>query len=178
MGRDYVAITDNADPMHVVVYKRRLGSAGPRVVCRQPVFTKGASATDQSLVATALDNRREQLRLHGAGVDHERRRSTSRGIERVDIDARRARLPRRVDERRRAPSVVPKLSLARGLVYTYTKPKRDDTTDAWYLTALDFDTGEDRLQPSGRQRARLQQQLRAGDARRRTAPPTSACWAG
>ena len=26
----------------------------------------------------------------------------------------------------RAPSVVPKLSLATGLVYTYTKPPRDD----------------------------------------------------
>ena len=42
----------------------------------------------------------------------------------------------------RAPSVVPKLSLGAGLVYTYTKPKRNDTIDAWYLTALDFDTGK------------------------------------
>jgi hypothetical protein len=41
----------------------------------------------------------------------------------------------------RAPSVVPKLSLANGLVYTYTKPKRADGRDAWYLTALDFRTG-------------------------------------
>ena len=52
-----------------------------------------------------------------------------------------------------------------GLVYTYTKPKRDDMTDAWYLTALDFDTGQDRLPPPGRQRVRLQQQLRARDPR-------------
>ena len=42
----------------------------------------------------------------------------------------------------RAPSVVPKLSLANGLVYTYTKPKRPDNVDAWYLTTLDFDTGQ------------------------------------
>ncbi len=42
----------------------------------------------------------------------------------------------------RAPSVVPKLSLGAGLVYTYTKPKRDDIADAWYLTAIDFDTGK------------------------------------
>ena len=42
----------------------------------------------------------------------------------------------------RAPSVVPKLSLRAGLVYTYTKPKRNDMTDAWYLTTLDFDTGK------------------------------------
>jgi hypothetical protein len=36
---------------------------------------------------------------------------------------------------------VPKLSLAAGLVYTYTKPGRDDGQDAWYLTALDARTG-------------------------------------
>ena len=41
----------------------------------------------------------------------------------------------------RAPSVVPKLSLANGLVYTYTRPPRTDGLDAWYLTALDFRSG-------------------------------------
>jgi hypothetical protein len=41
----------------------------------------------------------------------------------------------------RAPSVVPKVSGGAGLVYTYTKPKREDDQDAWYLTALNFDTG-------------------------------------
>jgi hypothetical protein len=38
--------------------------------------------------------------------------------------------------------VVPKVSARAGLVYTYTKPKRDDDQDAWYLTAVDFDTGK------------------------------------
>jgi hypothetical protein len=38
--------------------------------------------------------------------------------------------------------VVPKLSTGAGLVYTYTKPPRSDGVDAWYLTALDFDTGQ------------------------------------
>ena len=41
----------------------------------------------------------------------------------------------------RAPSVVPKLSLANGLVYAYTKPPRADDVDAWFLTALDFHSG-------------------------------------
>ena len=40
-----------------------------------------------------------------------------------------------------APSVVPKMSLANGLVYSYTKPKGDDS-DPWYLTAIDFRTGK------------------------------------
>ena len=42
----------------------------------------------------------------------------------------------------RAPSVVPKLSLSTGLVYTYTKPPNAEGTDAWYFTAIDFRTGE------------------------------------
>ena len=41
----------------------------------------------------------------------------------------------------RAPSVVPKLSLANGLIYTYTKDPRSDGQDPWYLTALDFADG-------------------------------------
>jgi outer membrane protein assembly factor BamB len=39
-----------------------------------------------------------------------------------------------------APTVVPKLSLATGLVYAYTKPA-GDLTDPWYWTALDYRTG-------------------------------------
>ena len=42
MGRKYVAITDNADPMNVVVYKRARKVRGRRLVCEQPVFRKGA----------------------------------------------------------------------------------------------------------------------------------------
>ena len=41
-----------------------------------------------------------------------------------------------------APSVVPKLSLANGIVYTYTKPANADGDDGWYLTAVDFATGK------------------------------------
>ena len=37
--------------------------------------------------------------------------------------------------------MVPKLSLANGLVYTYTKPAGTGNEDPWYLTALDFRSG-------------------------------------
>src|SRR5262249_32919255 len=39
------------------------------------------------------------------------------------------------------PSVVSKLSLATGLVYSYTKDPGPGTIDAWYLTAISFQTG-------------------------------------
>ncbi len=50
----YVAITDNADPMNVVVYrsKTNLKNNEKRVVCKVPVFSEGASATENSLMGT------------------------------------------------------------------------------------------------------------------------------
>ena len=49
----YIAITDNADPMNVVVYRTGLKLHGKkRVVCEVPVFKKGASATENSIIGT------------------------------------------------------------------------------------------------------------------------------
>ena len=45
-GDHWVSITDNADPMNVVVYRR----GGGREICRQPVFEEGAGSTDNSLI--------------------------------------------------------------------------------------------------------------------------------
>ncbi len=51
MDNGYVAITDNADPMNVIVYRRERKLHGAkREVCRQPVFEPGASATENSLI--------------------------------------------------------------------------------------------------------------------------------
>jgi hypothetical protein len=140
LGKRYVAITDNADPMAVVVYDRRPQVTGPRLICRQPVFEKGASATDQSLIAGQHSLIAENNYGYTGPASTMNGAVTSPGVERVDLDASGCHSVWRSPAR--APSVVPKLSLAAGLVYTYTKPKRDDTTDAWYLTALDFDTGK------------------------------------
>jgi hypothetical protein len=69
-------------------------------------------------------------------------KTTSPGLERVDLDAGGGcRSVWRSAEH--APSVVPKLSAAYGLVYTYTKDPQPQapSADAWYLTVLDFATG-------------------------------------
>ena len=49
MGRNWVAITDNADPMDVVVYRRAAQVAGDRLFCKVPVFSKSASDTDDAI---------------------------------------------------------------------------------------------------------------------------------
>ena len=141
MGDDLVAITDNADPMNVVVY-RRGAAAGGAEVCRQPVFSPGASDTDQSLIATGTSIVAENNFGYSGPGATEQGRTTQPGIARVDVDRATAtcRLAWTSDER--APSVVPKLALGSGLVYTYTKPPRAEGDDPWYFTALDFATGE------------------------------------
>lgn len=133
----YVAITDNADPIDVVVYRRADGS----LVCTQPVFSKGASDTDQSLVAAGNALVAENNYGYSSPLATENGGSTTGGLERVDIaqDGSGCRTVWHSDER--APSVVPKVSLAAGLVYTYTKEPRSDGEDGWYLTTLDFRNG-------------------------------------
>jgi hypothetical protein len=142
IGRSYVAITDNADPMDILVYKRQPHVDGQRLVCRQPVFAKGASDTDQSLIASQRGIIAENNYGYTGPASTMNGGVTSPGLERVDLDRDGNGCHSVWRSNERAPSVVPKLSLAAGLVYTYTKPKRNDTTDAWYLTALDYDTGK------------------------------------
>jgi hypothetical protein len=137
-----VAITDNADPMNVLIARRaaRLPGRGRRrprrLVCKRPVFARGASATDNSLIAT----RRGVVVENNYGYDEPLAADelTSPGLARVDLRRRRRGCRTAWRSAERAPSVVPKLSIANGLVYTYTKPT---TASAWYLTALSFRTG-------------------------------------
>jgi hypothetical protein len=140
MGTDYVAITDNADPMDVVVYKRAAQVDGARVVCKQPVFSKGASDTDQSLIATPTSMVVENNYGYSSPAAVQNGATTTPGLERVDLTKKGCRTVWHSDEI--APSVVPKLSLANGIVYTYTKPPNADGEDGWYLTALDYGTGK------------------------------------
>jgi hypothetical protein len=64
------------------------------------------------------------LERRGAGVGVDRRPEvgalTTPGFARVDVNARGCRL-RWTNRTERAPSVVPKLSTATGLIYTYTR---------------------------------------------------------
>ena len=138
MGRGLVAITDNADPMDVLVFKRGRRVKGRRLVCRQPVFDKGRSDTDQSLIATSNAMIVENNYGYSGPSAVMQGKTTTPGLARVNL--RRGggcRIAWTSSED--APSVVPKLSLGAGLVYTYTKGS--DSHDPWFLTALDFRTG-------------------------------------
>jgi hypothetical protein len=143
MGKRYLSIADNAARMKVVVLRRakRLRGGQRRLVCEQPVFRRGAGATENSIIATGRSMIVENNYGYFPPPDATSNGNTTRpGVERVDI-RRGGRGCRTVWKSAEiSPSTVPKLSLANGLIYIYTKPK--GTPDAWYLTAVDFHTGK------------------------------------
>jgi hypothetical protein len=175
MGKGWVAITDNADPMDVVVYRRALrlrrpkahrkrgrktgrrrAKAKARLVCAAPVFGKGAGSTDNSLIGTDRSLIAENNYGYKVSAADLSGVESVPGLTRIDVVKKKRGKHAKHGKRRRkarfrcrtvwtsderAPSVVPKLSLANGLVYTYTKPPRSDGADVWYLTALDFRSG-------------------------------------
>ncbi len=120
--------------------RRRTRTCGSRQVCRVPVFAKGASADENSMIAAGRSiPDREQLRLSEPAVG-DGGKMTAPGFARVDINAKGTGCRRcgrtRPCRRRR---VVSKLSLANGLIYTYTTDA--GSSSPWYWTALDFRTG-------------------------------------
>ena len=140
MDDGMIAITDNADPVNVVVYRRNREVAGNREICRIPVFDRGASSTDNSLVAAHHSLVVENNYGYRGPTSTVLGQTTRAGLERIDVDPQAGTCTRVWRSTEIAPSVVPKVSLEAGLLYTYTKP-RATMSDPWYFTAIDFRTG-------------------------------------
>ncbi len=153
MAGGYVNITDNADPMDIVVYRTRVKLNHrvyrhhhwhrihvPRLVCRVPLFHRGASDTENSVIVAGRSMLIENNYGYNDPTATEGGARTAPGFARVDIN-RSGKGCHTVwtNNIETAPTVVPKLSLANGLVYTYTKDA--GSLDPWYWTALDFRTG-------------------------------------
>lgn len=144
MASGYVSITDNADPMNVVVYRRaaELKKGQKRVVCEVPLFKKGASATENSIITAGpsmvIENNygyRDPFGPTSGAV-------TQPGFARVDV------LPngkgcRKVwtNKTERAPTVVSKLSTKTGLIYTYVRKDDLAGSQPYFWAAIDFRTG-------------------------------------
>ena len=141
MDHGLVSITDNADPMDILVYRRGRYVSGKRLVCRRPVFQNGAGATDNSLIAAGRAMVVENNYGYSGPQATENGKTTAPGVERVDVNADLRGCHRVWRSGEIAPTVVPKLSLANGLVYLYTKNPSPDGSDLWYLTAVDFRSG-------------------------------------
>jgi hypothetical protein len=137
MHGGYVAITDNADPMNVVVYRKKTG----RVHCTQPVFNPGASATENSLMASKRALFVENNYGYQDPFGPNSGALTTPGFARVDVTNTGCRKAWETHTER-APSVVPKLSTKTGLIYTYTRdPDPLPLGQPYFWTAIDAHTG-------------------------------------
>jgi hypothetical protein len=141
VGDEWVAIADNAEPrVNVLVYRRT--AAADRLACRVPVFAPDRSAAENSIIgfgrALVVENN------HGYDIFTRMMfgRTATGGVARIDVDADGRGCRLRWESPEISQTVVAKLSLANGLVYLYTKaPDAPRFTDAYYLTAVDFETG-------------------------------------
>jgi hypothetical protein len=139
MKGGYVAITDNADPMNVVVYRRANG----RRVCAVPVFEKGASATENSLITAGRSLFVENNYGYQDPFGPQSGAVTTPGFARVGV--LRARKGCRLvwtNHDVRGASVVPKLSTRTGLIYTYTREPSSALDQPYFWTAIDAHTGK------------------------------------
>ncbi len=132
----YVGIDDNEDPADVVIYRAGSGA----MVCRVPVFGKGQSADENAMIAAGRSYLIENNHGYVSPASVEAGQTTAPGFARVDINATGTGC-RKVwtNTTVQVPSVVSKLSLADGLIYTYTT--NASSSSPWYWTALDFRTG-------------------------------------
>ena len=137
-----VAITDNADErVNVVVYERETGA----VLARQPVFEAGHSVSENSLIAFGRSFIVENNYTDTGSGFLERNPTGYPGVTRIDMNENCDGCTVAWESAEASPTVVPKLSAGNGLVYIYTRERNGDipkNTVAWYLTALDFATGE------------------------------------
>jgi hypothetical protein len=147
----YVAITDNAIPMKVVVYRTDAGlDPGRRVVCQAPVFTDTPGALSNSLIGSRLSliasNNYNYL------WDWEKGQTvyaSAPGFERIDINPNGKGCTEVWTNTEVATTTSPRLSTRTGLIYTVSR-EYDDYGDqdpetgvyAYYWIALDFRTGQ------------------------------------
>jgi hypothetical protein len=163
-----VAVTDEQDDQLGVVFVARDTGAG---LCRQPVFEKGRGATDNTLAS--LGSGVVVTNNHGYSSPRSTLFgfTTDPGIARVDL-ADTGCVVRWTSEEV-SPSSGATASWPTGLVYAWTKRPSHAGVSAWYLTALDAESG--RTMWSVRTGTGL---MAGSDGSRITLAPDGSAWLG
>lgn len=147
----YVAITDNAEQMNVVVYRTELQKdPNDQVVCKLPVFDfpgGGRGANWNSLVGSRnsiIIQNTSDYHWDWANYDDAHLGIPSKpGIERVDIDPNGMGCTKVWVNTQVAGVMTLELSTRTGLIYTQDRKwDAENNVNAYYFVALDFRTGE------------------------------------
>ncbi len=140
---DLIAIADDGHPhTNVMVYRRHDVIDGERVVCEVPLFQAHHSATENSLMvygnSIVVQNDYGHI-YEGNALE------TSPGVMRIDVRPDRSGCDVTWSNDTLISQSLPRLSTATGLLYFYTFKKQeiDDFWGGWYLTAVNFETGEE-----------------------------------
>ena len=145
MSGGYVTITDNAEPMNVVVYRTagHLRRGQRRKVCEVPVFAKKTGATENSLMTAGRGIFVENNYGYQDPFGPTSGAVTVPGFARVDVkpDGNSCRKVW-TNHDAGAPTVVPKLSTRTGLIYAYTRPPDPSGSQGYYWTAIDARNGK------------------------------------
>jgi len=150
----YVAITDNAEQMNVVVYRtapdKELGPGQQRIVCTVPVFDfegGGIGANWNSLVGSrnsiVIQNTTD-YHWDWANYDDAHLETPSLpGIERIDIDPDGMGCTKVWVNMEVAGAMTVELSTKTGLIYTQDRKfDAENNVYVYYFVAIDFRTGE------------------------------------
>lgn len=141
IGQTWLGITDNADPrMNVVVYHREKEWVGDRLAAQIPVFTPGRSDTENSLIA-AGDTFIVENNYGYTGTYNTPTTPVTPGLARVAWPGGGFGKTVWFTQEVTIPTVVSKVSLADGLVYTYALKQNEGRMD-WYVTAAEAATGK------------------------------------
>ena len=139
----YVAITDNAHPMKVVVFRTdKQLDPNEQKVCEVPVFEdQEGGALSNSLIGSRLSLIVENTYGNTMYWQQAGNPPSAPGFERIDINPNGKGCTKVWSNTDVASTISGKLSTRNGLVYIYTR-KMENNLDVYYLTALDFRTGE------------------------------------
>ena len=126
--------------MHVIVYRREKDFTGNRKVDEQAVFQQGQSDTENSLIGAVSSFIVENNYGYTAQFNAAPTEQTTPGLAQVNFSDSSMEIAWKNDTLS-VPSVVSKVSLLDGLVYTYTLQVKNNHAE-WYFTAVDFCTGK------------------------------------
>ncbi len=140
IGDDYVTIADNADDqVSLLVLRRAPEFAGERLICKVPLFNKGRSATEISMIAFDRTIIIQNTYGYWNAFQQKEWDTVVGGIHRIDIREDESGCDLKWKSPEKTTSGVAKLSTGNGLAYYYTYTPQPNGENAWYLTALDLD---------------------------------------
>lgn len=156
LGERWLTFTDNADgQINLVVIRRGVLKAGERrEICKMPVFSNRASATDNSMIGLGRSILLENNAGYKSAFEQKDWNAVAGGVVRIDVRKDESGCDIVWTSPLKVPSVVAKLSVAAGIAYYYSFDPAPGGRQDWSIVGLDFNTGKQILKiPTGRGRA-------------------------